>query len=185
MAVTRPGFSEYSTYSGIPSCSCTQILRQVGVSIAPQLVQNGGISPAAIANSSRCLIESFLTWFLFDLQGGEDGIGGKSLCGNGTSRRVGSRLVTADVSHGPTGSLAATIAWTFADFERRRQSGISVEARGSAVTDWESDDGSSGSLAGTEGKAKVPVDCERPSCRGARGLGLIEPVLGFEVGRDP
>jgi hypothetical protein len=94
-------------------------------------------------------------------------------------------LATVDVSHGPTGSLAATIAWMLADLERRRQSGISVEARGSAVIDWESDDGSSGSLVGTQGKAKAPADCERPSCRGARGLGLTEPVLGFEVGRDP
>jgi hypothetical protein len=52
----------------------------VGVSIAPQLLQKGGISPRSMAVSSLSLIDCFLTKFLLYFAGSV-----VSLAGHGTS----------------------------------------------------------------------------------------------------
>lgn len=90
------------------------------------------------------------------------------------------------VSGGPKGSLAAIGLGVLTDLERRRQVVVSVEGRGgSAKTDCDREDGPAGSLAGTDGKARSPADCDLPSGREGRGFGAVARVLDFEVGKDP
>jgi hypothetical protein len=59
MAVILPGSSEYSQKPGGPLNTRVYALRQAGVSIAPQLEQNGGISPFRMAVSNLSRIEFF------------------------------------------------------------------------------------------------------------------------------
>src|SRR5947209_436589 len=60
----EPSSKDVSTSSKSQSKVFANALRHAGVSMAPQLSQKGGISPAAIAVSSRAFVCSFPTRFL-------------------------------------------------------------------------------------------------------------------------
>ena len=139
--------------------------------MAPQLLQYGGISPLRMAASSLCLMAFFLTSFLLDLSPwGEDGAVGAGSLGGQIGRM--SPDVCVNVEAGPTGSLAGTGTPVGPEEAARRRLVGTVEdidCSFSAVVEWERPEGPAGSLAGTDGSARAPAECERASFRGLAG----------------